>query len=117
MPSVRSPHWLSSLAPALLAGAHLTGLLFFLTPDHPISLAALARGTAYYGLLFAAPSVAVHLLLARLVHVPVARLLPWTAALTMRDGKPAGYFCRNFACEAPTTSAEELASQLDARPS
>ena len=43
MPSVRSPHWLPSLAPALLAGAHLTGLLFFLNPDHPISLAALTK--------------------------------------------------------------------------
>jgi hypothetical protein len=86
MPSARSPGWLPSLAPALLAGAHLTGLLFFLNPDHPISLAALARGSAYYGLLFAAPSVAAHLLLARLVRVPVTRLLPWTVTVVVAAG-------------------------------
>ncbi|MBI4262824.1 MAG: thioredoxin domain-containing protein [Acidobacteria bacterium] len=44
----------------------------------------------------------------------LARLLPWTAALRMREGRATAYVCRDFACQAPTTSAEELASQLDA---
>jgi uncharacterized protein YyaL (SSP411 family) len=35
-------------------------------------------------------------------------LLPWTAAMTMRDGKATAYVCRNFTCEAPTTSVDEL---------
>src|SRR5574339_167 len=86
MPSLRTPHWLPAIAPALLAGAHLTGLLFFLNPDHPISLAALARGTGYYGLLFALPSIAVHLLLSRRARVPIARLLPWTVTLVVGAG-------------------------------
>jgi hypothetical protein len=86
MPSLRTPPWLPAIAPALLAGAHLTGLLFFLNPDRPISPAAVARGTAYYGLLFAVPSIAAHLLLARFVRAPIARLLPWTVTLVVAAG-------------------------------
>jgi len=86
MPPHPALRWLPSLAPAVLAGAHLTGLLFFLNPDRPISLAALARGTAYYGALFALPALAAHLLLARLLRVPVSRLLPWTVTLVVAAG-------------------------------
>jgi len=39
-------------------------------------------------------------------------LLPWTAALGMRDGRATAYVCRDFACQTPTTAAEELAAQL-----
>jgi hypothetical protein len=86
MPRPRAAPWLLPIAPALLAGAHLTGLLFFLNPDHPISLGALALGTAYYGLLFAVPSIGVHLLFARLVRAPVSRLLPWTVTVVVGAG-------------------------------
>jgi uncharacterized protein YyaL (SSP411 family) len=41
---------------------------------------------------------------ASLVH-----LMPWAANMTMQDGKPAAYVCRNFACDVPTTSPETLA--------
>ena len=55
------------------------------------------------------------------VHVPVApaqkdalsRVLPWTAALQMRDGRATAYVCQNFTCQAPTTSPDELTSQLE----
>src|SRR4029079_16341504 len=42
----------------------------------------------------------------------LARLLPWTAAMGTRNGKATAYVCRNFACQQPVTSAEELRSQL-----
>jgi uncharacterized protein YyaL (SSP411 family) len=38
----------------------------------------------------------------------VARIMPWVAAMTPRDGQPAAYLCRNFVCEAPTTRAADL---------
>jgi uncharacterized protein YyaL (SSP411 family) len=42
----------------------------------------------------------------------LARVLPWTSAMTMREGKATAYFCRAFACDAPTTSLEELNEKL-----
>jgi len=42
----------------------------------------------------------------------LARLLPWTAALRPRDGRAAAYVCRDFACQLPTTSPDELDRQL-----
>jgi uncharacterized protein YyaL (SSP411 family) len=38
----------------------------------------------------------------------LAALLPWTAGMTMRDGKATAYLCRHFTCEAPTTSVDDL---------
>ena len=46
------------------------------------------------------------------VSSTVARLLPWTDAMTARTGSPTAYVCRNFACLTPATTAEEFASQL-----
>jgi hypothetical protein len=34
--------------------------------------------------------------------------LPWTRDMTTRNGQPAAYVCRNFTCEAPVISPEEL---------
>ena len=42
----------------------------------------------------------------------LARLLPWTAALAPRGGKATAYLCRDFACQAPTTSPGDLDAQL-----
>jgi uncharacterized protein YyaL (SSP411 family) len=42
----------------------------------------------------------------------LARLLPWTAAMEPRGGRATAYVCRNFSCQQPVTSAEELRSQL-----
>jgi uncharacterized protein YyaL (SSP411 family) len=44
----------------------------------------------------------------------LARVLPWTAVMTMRDDRATAYLCRAFACEAPTTSHEELSARLRA---
>ncbi len=42
----------------------------------------------------------------------VARLLPFVAAMTMRDGRATAYVCQNFACREPTTSVETLLKHL-----
>jgi uncharacterized protein YyaL (SSP411 family) len=47
-------------------------------------------------------------------HASLARLLPWAAALRMREGRATAYVCRDFACQNPTTSPDELAGQLKA---
>jgi uncharacterized protein YyaL (SSP411 family) len=43
----------------------------------------------------------------------LARLLPWTSGMQPRDGHPTAYMCRDFTCQAPTTSPAELAAQLN----
>ena len=42
----------------------------------------------------------------------IAKLVPFLAAQTPVDGKPSAYVCRDFTCQAPVTSVEELAAQL-----
>jgi uncharacterized protein YyaL (SSP411 family) len=42
----------------------------------------------------------------------LAGLLPWAKDLRMREGRATAYVCREFACQAPTTSPDELARQL-----
>jgi uncharacterized protein YyaL (SSP411 family) len=41
----------------------------------------------------------------------LSRLLPFTAAMTARDGA-AAYVCRNFACRQPVSTAQDLAREL-----
>ncbi len=46
-------------------------------------------------------------------HRPeLSRLLPWTDALVARDGRATAYVCRQFACDLPATTAQELADRL-----
>jgi uncharacterized protein YyaL (SSP411 family) len=42
----------------------------------------------------------------------LARLLPWTEPLRIREERATAYVCRDFACQTPTTSAPELEAQL-----
>jgi uncharacterized protein YyaL (SSP411 family) len=44
----------------------------------------------------------------------LARALPWTAAMTGREGRPAAYVCDNFTCQLPATSPDTLEAQLQA---
>jgi len=44
----------------------------------------------------------------------LARLLPWTVPMTARDGRATAYVCRQFTCQAPATSADELEAHLRA---
>ena len=45
-------------------------------------------------------------------HEALARTLPWIATMAAREGRATAYVCRDFTCQAPTTSATELGSQL-----
>jgi uncharacterized protein YyaL (SSP411 family) len=42
----------------------------------------------------------------------LARLLPWTDAMARRADQRVAYVCRNFTCEAPVTSPQELEAKL-----
>jgi uncharacterized protein YyaL (SSP411 family) len=42
----------------------------------------------------------------------LAQLLPWTASLRRRDGRATAYVCREFTCQTPATSPDELDAQL-----
>jgi len=42
----------------------------------------------------------------------LARALPWLASMTMKDGAATAYVCRDFTCQAPVTSVEELNAGL-----
>jgi hypothetical protein len=73
--------WLLPLAPAGLAATHVAGLLFFLNPELRFAVTPLLRAAGYYALLFAPPSLVLHLALARWRGVAVARIVPWSLTL------------------------------------
>jgi len=88
---------LAALAPGLLAGAQLSGLLFFLNPELPFRLVPLLRAVGVYGGALG--------LLALLLHAPlllrrpalVLRALPWTIAVVLLgfavlDGAQASWY-------------------------
>jgi uncharacterized protein len=45
-----------------------------------------------------------------------SRLLPWTAAMAARDGRPTAYVCRDFACESPVTRPDAMRERLQGLP-
>ena len=45
-------------------------------------------------------------------RLDVARMLPFVAAMTTREGRPTAYVCHNFACLEPVTSPQRLEEQM-----
>jgi uncharacterized protein YyaL (SSP411 family) len=45
----------------------------------------------------------------------LARLLPFTSAMSTHDNGSAAYVCRAFTCRQPVTTADELARELESR--
>jgi uncharacterized protein YyaL (SSP411 family) len=44
---------------------------------------------------------------------PLSRLLPWTSSLRQVEGRATVFVCRDFACQTPTSSVDELDAQLE----
>jgi hypothetical protein len=55
---------------------------------------------------------AIVLPLVRQHHESLSQLLPWTSAMRERDGQAVAYVCREFSCQAPATSPQDLDAQL-----
>ena len=66
--------------PGLLAGIHVTGLLFFLNPHLPFHPGPVFRTSAYYGLLGALSTMAVLIPISWRAPERSRRLLPWCMA-------------------------------------
>ena len=56
---------------------------------------------------------AVFVLVSEAQRGALSRLLPWTSGLRQKDGRATAYVCRDFTCETPTTSVDELDWQLE----
>jgi hypothetical protein len=83
--------------PGLLAGALLTGLLFFLNPTLAFGAAAAARGVAAYGPLLGAASAALLAGFCRLAPAKVSRALPWAVTSVLASGAlAAGYQASHY---------------------
>jgi uncharacterized protein YyaL (SSP411 family) len=44
---------------------------------------------------------------------PLSQLLPWTSSLRQLEGRATVFVCRDFACQTPTSSVDELDAQLE----
>ena len=76
--SPRTEAVLGAIAPGLLAGVHVTGLILFLNADLPFDLELLARGVWLWAPPLAAISLVLHFPLIWGAPERVARVLPWT---------------------------------------
>jgi hypothetical protein len=83
----RRPGWIdilgAGLLPGLLAGTQIAGLLFFLNPGLPFSLAPVARGILVYGSLLGALSLAFCLPWSWGRARRARRMLPWGLTLAL----------------------------------
>lgn len=73
----------AGLAPGILLGAHVAGLIFFLNPKLPFQLAPVLRGVAVYGGLLGALSLLLHLPFTWRRPRRARRWLPWALTLAL----------------------------------
>ncbi|MEO8276508.1 MAG: alkaline phosphatase family protein [Thermoanaerobaculia bacterium] len=74
---------LGALLPALFAGFHLAGLVFFLNPLLPVEFSGYLAATLRLALLLAPFSLAAHALGTRLKNARTRRLLPWSVTVVL----------------------------------
>lgn len=72
--------------------------------EDTMALRRILKGT-YMPAAIVIPVVAAH-------RDALAQVLPWTESMIAVEGRAAAYVCRDFTCQMPTTSPDELASQL-----
>ena len=72
--------------PALLVGAQVAGIVFFLNPELPWSPSPFLRATLYFALLALPLSILAHLYLARWLEMEPLRLLPWSISAVAAIG-------------------------------
>lgn len=74
---------LAGILPALLAGFHVVGLLYFLNPHLAPGVRGYGEGIVRLGVLLVPLSLAAHWLGTRLRNVRVRRLLPWSLTVVL----------------------------------
>lgn len=87
----------AGIAPGVLIGTHLAGLIFFLNPGVPFALRPVLRGVAAYGALIGLISLALHLPFTWGRPRRALRILPWSltvalAASALLDWTQASYY-------------------------
>src|SRR5258707_1533142 len=95
--------------------AHVLGALdFALSPAREIAIVGDSQQPATQSLLTVVNSryLPNSVLAAALPGAVAAQTIPLLADRPLKDGQPSAYICQNFACQAPVTSADALASLL-----
>lgn len=74
---------LLAFVPAIVAGAQIAALVFFLNPQLALAPSTALRATLYYSALFAPLSLALHLAVVRWRPIAIERLAPWSLTLVI----------------------------------
>ena len=81
------PSWintlLAGLAPGVLLGTHIAGLIFFLNPHLPFSTGPLVRGVLVYGGILGLASLVLHLPFTARKPSRARRWLPWALTISL----------------------------------